>query len=308
MDEEDVAIDVDALSSDSKVIDVDAIESGTVDADAIDVEGESEAITADGFERISEGEPLKSRPFLGRRGYDYSFCTLVGKRPTPDGDESRRGARCNKRQALSGRNGALSDKVGRSAGAGITLPFTPVPERQRTGLRGDKRNSQHKRDGTRDSSRAVMHGSKEALRKVSDSVFEDEEEELGSPCSTNKDWNKKRADARRHLPDIERVGSQSKRSADERADGMSSLYAVKAEYRREIHRLTISRSASFLELRRKMEEVFQLSEKVCLAYRDNEDDYITISTESDMRELFGLADKYSLNPIRVRLVERIEKR
>lgn len=306
MDEKDLAIDVDALSSDSRVIDVDAIESGTIGIDAIGVDGESEILTSDGFERIGEGEPLKSRPFLEHRGDDYSTCTIAGKRPRPDEDGSRRGARCNKRQALSGRNGAPSDKVGRSAGVGITIPFTPVPEWQRAGLRGDRRNSQHKRDGTTDSGRAVMHGSTEAAREGSDSVFEEEEKEVGSPCSTNEHRNKKRPDAKRHLSEI-RVGSQSKRSVDERADGMSSFYAVKAEYRREMHRLTISRGASFLELRRKMEEVFQLGEKVCLTYRDNEDDYIAISTESDMRELFGVADKYSLNPIRVRLVESFEK-
>lgn len=155
-------------------------------------------------------------------------------------------------------------------------------------------------------------------------------EEVGSPCSGGKgnfdrfegkrsrrereSWEKRKR-RREDYPGTgvgkwrrEKTKWQVRSSGNERTEENGELYAVKAVFGSEMHRLTISRKIGYAELQRKMCEVFQLSEEVCLEYRDNEDDYIAISTESDMAELFGVVDTYGLNPIRVRLLERVGPR
>lgn len=81
------------------------------------------------------------------------------------------------------------------------------------------------------------------------------------------------------------------------------LYSVKAEYRSGLHRLAIPHGMPFAEFKTKLQEVFQVAEAIAFQYKDNEDDYITIASDSDMEELYVVVREYSLCPIRIRVCD-----
>lgn len=103
----------------------------------------------------------------------------------------------------------------------------------------------------------------------------------------------------RNTPVNSRPQKQQKRGHDEND---SRSFNVKVEYGEDLRRMRIDESWSFTMLEQEMGVMFHCGRRdFKIKVRDEENDFVTVSSDKELREMLRLAVEHSLSPLRAKL-------
>lgn len=85
-----------------------------------------------------------------------------------------------------------------------------------------------------------------------------------------------------------------------RTQGQGSGVHIKAMNKEgDTRRFTISPGLPFLEFKEHLMRLFELGPSLRVSYKDEEGDLVAVSSHNEMKELFRVAEEFSLSPIRI---------